>query len=218
MSSNTNKEALKLQYEAMVRQEISKVKFNVNIHKEVLKFILSTVLSGFFFAWCSSSAESFLPTFIRENECIKILICSLPIIVTIIYEISLVLSVRNIRKKLDFEKEMSSVYWRKIYQKFILDSVGYKRDADFTKNMNEAKKLYKNHADIHFFEDDFSNYLYNHYSKYHLDFSYDFYKNLAKMILIENEINGTLINEENGRYTFVVKDNIEFLMMSCHYM
>lgn len=218
MSSNSNKEALKIQYETMVRQEISKVNFNISIHKEVLKVLFSTVLSGFFFAWCSSSSESFLATIISENKWAMILICSLPVIFIMLYEISLVFSARNIRKKLDFEMEMSSVYWRKIYQGFILDKVGFKREDNIIKNIDEAKKLYKNHGDIHFFEDEFSDYLYKYYLKYCLDFSFDFYKNLAKVILLENEINGTLIKEENGRYTFIVKDNLEFLMMSSLYV
>lgn len=114
--------------------------------------------------------------------------------------------------------EMSSVYGRKIYQKFILDKVGYKKEDSIIKNIDEAKKLYKNHGDIHFFEDKFSEYLYKYYLKYCLDFSYDFYKNLVKVILLENEINGTLIKEENGRYTFIVRDNLEFLMMASLYV
>lgn len=215
MSSNINKdkETKKVQYELMVKQELSKITFNINVHKEVLKVFLSTIVSGFFFTWCSSSEESFLPVFIKENQWAMIIICSLPIIIALIYETSLVMSARNIRRKIDFEMEMSYVYWKKIYQKFILDKIGYKKDDNITKNLNEAKRLYKNQEDIYFFEDEFSDYLYKYYLKYHLDVSYDFYKNLAKVILLENEINGTLISEENDRYTFIVKDNIEFLLM-----
>lgn len=214
MSTNEDKEAMKVQYESMVRQELSKVNFNINVHKEVIKGILTTIVSGFFFAWCSSSDESFWPVLVRENEWAKIAIYSLPTILFVIYEISIVISTYNRWKKIDFEAEMSSVYWRKIYQKFILDKIGYQKDENIIKNLDKAKQLYKNHEDIHFFEDEFSDYLYKYYDKYKIDVSFDFYKNLAKVILLENEIRGTLINEENGRYTFIVKDNTELFAMA----
>lgn len=44
----------------------------------------------------------------------------------------------------------------------------------------------------------------------------DFYYHLARVILLENEINGTLIFDK-GSYTFIVKDNSELLIMSVRY-
>lgn len=113
---------------------------------------------------------------------------------------------------------MSNVYWRKRYQQFILSKVGYEKNDDFSKNMQEIKNICKEHDDITFFEDEFLDYLFKYYSKYKFDVSFDFYSNLAKVILLENEINGTLIKDNNQQYTFIVKDNIELLLISSSYL
>lgn len=210
-----DKEFLRVQYELLVRLELNKVKFNINIHIEVMKAILSTVVAGFFFAWCSSSEESFLQVSIRENEWVRIVICCLPVFFALLYDIAIVIAAINRRKRIDFDAEMTSVYWRKIYKKFVLGKIGCKKGENYVQNMTVAKKIFKNHEDVCFYEDEFSDYLQEYYLKYRLDLSFEFYKNLAKVILLENEINGTLISEETGRYVFVVKDNIEFISMFC---
>lgn len=211
-----DKEFLRVQYELLVRLELNKVKFNINKHIDVMKAILSTVVAGFFFAWCSSSEESFLQVSIRENEWIRIVIFCLPVFFALLYDGAIVIAAINRRKRIDFDAEMTYVCWRKIYQKFILGKIGCKKGENIVQNMTIAKKTFKNHKDVCFYQDEFSDYLQEYYLKYRLDLSFDFYKNLAKVILLDNEINGTLISEEKGRYVFVVKDNIEFItMFSC---
>ncbi len=70
----------------------------------------------------------------------------------------------------------------------------------------------KSHEDTNFKEMDFSNYLSEYYKKYDADVYCDLYTHLARIILLENEINGTLIFDKD-KYTFVVKDNVELLFM-----
>lgn len=70
----------------------------------------------------------------------------------------------------------------------------------------------KSHEDTNFKEMDFSNYLSEYYKKYNADVYCDLYTHSVRIILLENEINGTLIFDKD-KYTFVVKDNVELLFM-----
>ena len=70
----------------------------------------------------------------------------------------------------------------------------------------------KSHEDTNFKEMDFSNYLSEYYKKYNADVYSDLYTHSARIILLKNEINGTLIFDKD-KYTFVVKDNVELLFM-----
>lgn len=70
----------------------------------------------------------------------------------------------------------------------------------------------KSHEDTNFKEMDFSNYLSEYYKKYDADVYCDLYTHSVRIILLENEINGTLIFDKD-KYTFVVKDNVELLFM-----
>ena len=70
----------------------------------------------------------------------------------------------------------------------------------------------KDDKENNFKEMDFSNYLSEYYKKYNADVYCDLYTHSVRIILLENEINGTLIFDKD-KYTFVVKDNVELLFM-----
>ena len=70
----------------------------------------------------------------------------------------------------------------------------------------------KDDKENNFKETDFSNYVSEYYKKYNADVYCDLYTHLARIILLENEINGTLIFDKY-KYAFVVKDNVDLLFM-----
>lgn len=212
MSLNTEKEILKTQYETMIRVALENQNENTSLYKKYVAFVGSFLLSCFF-TWCSSGDTSFFPKLFSENMTVRYIVCFLPFIFIMIYEVSIVISVKRITKRIDSEYEMCMSSWRKRLREFILIKVGYEPDIDFAKNMNSIKEKMKKHEDIIFDEITFADYLKKYYEKYKFNVYYDFYYHLARVILLENEINGTLIFDK-GRYTFPVKDNSELLIMS----
>ncbi len=216
MSTKIEKEILAAQYETMIRIELANQSVNTTPYKNVVAFV-GSFLSSCFFTWCSSGDTSFFPKLFSENLIVRYMVCFLPFIFFLVYEVSIIISTNRIMKKVDSEFEMSMHSWRKRFREFILKRIEYEREHDLCKNISSIKEKMKNHEDIVFEEMDFADYLKEYYKKYKFNVYYDFYTHLAKVILLENEINGTLIFDK-GKYTFVVKDNVEVLCMSASYL
>lgn len=216
MSPNNEKELLKAQYETLVRVALANQKENKVPYKTFISFVGSFLLSCFF-TWCSSGDTSYFPTLFSENTTVRMIVCFLPFIFFTLYEFFVLISVKRIKKKLNFEYDMCMSSWRKRFREFILQKIGYEPDINITNNLNSIREKMKTHEDVVFCASDFEDFLRDYYKKYKFDVYYDFYKHLAKVILLENEINGTLIYDK-GEYTFVVKDNSEVLLMSASYL
>lgn len=216
MSTKIEKEILAAQYETMIRIELANQSVNTTPYKNVVAFV-GSFLSSCFFTWCSSGDTSFFPKLFSENLIVRYMVCFLPFIFFLVYEVSIIISTNRIMKMVDSEFEMSMHSWRKRFREFILKKIEYEREHDLCKNISSIKEKMKNHEDIVFEEMDFADYLKEYYKKYKFNVYYDFYTHLAKVILLENEINGTLIFDK-GKYTFVVKDNVEVLCMSASYL
>lgn len=211
--NKVRKELEKLRCEILVRQEINNIKFNTDMHKKVISFIFFNIILNFFFAWCSSSEESNLPQYISSHEWAKAFIVLFPSIVLSIFLFAIVLTTKNMMKKVNFQSEMTNFHWNKKYQWFILEKIGFKAQDTFKETADEINKIYREASDIEFYEDEFERYISESYKKYKMDVSFDFYKNLARAILLENELKGSLISE-GDKYTFIPKDNPEFSCMA----
>lgn len=212
-SNKLEKELEKIRCEMLVRQEISNIKFNTDIHKKVMSFVVLNIFLSFFFAWCSSSDTSNLPQYVSSHEWAKIVIAFFPHILWIIFGVALVWTAKNRRKKVEFKSSMTKFSWDKKYQRFILKKMGFETYDSFSENMDEMKRMYDTAPDVEFYEDEFEKYIEESYKKFEIDVSFDFYKNLAKFILLENELKKSLISE-GDKYTFIPKDNPEFLVMA----
>ena len=216
MSTKIEKEILAAQYETMIRIELANQSVNITPYKNVVAFI-GSFLSSCFFTWCSSGDTSFFPRLFSENQIVRYIVCFLPFIFFLVYEVSIIISTKRIMKKIDSEYEMTMCSWRKRFKEFILIKLEYEPDFDVSKNISSIKEMMKSHDDIVFDEMTFADYLREYYKKYEFNVCFDFYSHLAKVILLQNEINGTLICS-SGKYTYVVKDNIELLLMSASYL
>lgn len=214
MSRNIEKEILAAQYESIVRSALQNKKESQKpkVYKKVIGGIGSFLLSCFF-TWCSSGDTSYFPKLFSENIVVRTVVCFLPLILFLIYEFAIIISIKGIVKDIDFEYDMSMCSWKNRFTEYILKKLNYEKSSDFNKNMHLIEEKMKTCEDIVFDEYDFSNYLREYYKKYNYDFYYDFYSHLAKVILLENEINGTLFFNE-GTYTYIVKENRELLFMS----
>lgn len=206
------KEIQKAKAETIVRQEISTVNFDITVHKKVLSFLINTIFLGAFWVWCSSSDTSNYAVFIQKNEWTKYFFVLLPIILEILFFVPIIISVKNIKKQTSFEYWMSNIKWKKLYQRFILQKIEFPMDENkILSNLNKANAMLKKHEDIIFYKDEFADYLREFYKNYRVCLSYDFYNYLADVILISCEIDGTLVSEPDGRYTFIIEKNNEFL-------
>ena len=217
MSSEGEKELLKVQYEILIRQELNK-DFNTKVHYKFIKFFVSTILMGAFFAWCSAGDTSYFPKLLRENEMVSNIVTFIPQLVWVIYSICIIISTNNVSKKIEYKFGMSKLKWMEKFKKYIILKIGYEQSDDFQKNIENMKRIIKNHEDINFTEDDFADYLEKEYKTYKLDISVDFYNNLAKFILLDNEMKGTLVHNGYDRYVFIVKDNTEIMSIFSAFM
>lgn len=201
---NGEKEVLKLQHEAMIRGALQQQNKNVEPYKKYIS-IIGSFLVSFILTWCSSGDTSYLPILFKNNEVIRYIICFLPFIAILIFEILVGVSAKGIKKKIDCDFEMTWVSWDKIIKKYILSEWAKEKNVDEIKLADIINDKIKKNIKIVIDEKGFSNYLREYYSKYKLDVYVDFYDHLAKMILLEKEIQ-EMFSYDGGKYYFIVDD------------
>lgn len=212
--SNENIEDKKRQrdkYEILVDSDIKSINFNIDSLECFLKFFFGTIVLGAFYMWCSSNMESNFFVYIDKYQDISYrVIIILPMIFWIIYLILLVKKAVALKNRINIENEQNYVVQRRIFGEFIKKKIC---NNDKEISVEDALKLYK-HAeyDINFYFNEFVQYIDSYLMKYKLKFPYNFSRNFTYLILYNEEINGTLIKQYNDEYTFVLKENEDFIM------
>ena len=202
------KQIIRATAEVIIRQELSKVQFDIKYHKKVLSFLKCTIFFGAFWTWCSSSPESNYIIFINEHEWTKIFFVMLPLLLMIWLFVPLIVSTRNHKRKIEFEYHMTEAEWNTLYQRFILSKLGFSIDIN---NIKQMKTIYEKHDDISFYKCELVKFLESFYHEFKVDLSFDFFDYLADIILIGQDLKGKLVSDADEHYIFVVEKNSEFI-------
>lgn len=212
--ANENLEDKKRQrdkYEILVDSDIKSINFNTDSLDNFLKFFFGTIVLGAFYMWCSSNMESNFFVYMENYRDIyyKIIIL-LPTIFWIIYLILLIKKAIAIKNRINIKNEQKYVVQRRIFGEFIKKKIC---NNDKEISIKDALKLFRDaEKDINFEFNDFVQYIDSYLMKYKLTFPYNFSRNFSYLILYNEEINGTLIKQYGYEYTFILKENEDFIM------
>ena len=214
MAYSVDKEMLKAQYESMIMEELPNMKRTDKTypHQKILGAIYSFALSAFL-TWCSSVDGSYFPLLFKGNEMFRYLVCFSPMIVTGIFEISVGLSAIIIKKDIDLKFEMNSFAWKKKFYRYILEKLNYlnyEKQSTLQDTFVYIRNMLTEQESVEIFEDDFENFLKHQYEKYEMNVSCDFFKRLARVILLERDLDGSLIDKGKGRYEVYIVAESEF--------
>ncbi|WP_413376482.1 hypothetical protein [Paenibacillus taichungensis] len=205
--------------ELLLNQEFFQKDFNINFHKSVRNVILLTILLGGFLAWCSAGTESniylFLSNYnldVSESNALFLVIGFLILMISLF---SFPITVKNTYKKIEVEALLFSSTQSEIFKNFICTKLSYLDSTPIT-NIQDVFKYIKTEKaeDIAFTEIEFEKYLSSYLQKKRIIMSALFYGRYAKLILLNQCIEKTLVQIKSnpyGEYILITKDNYSIL-------
>jgi hypothetical protein len=216
VEKDRQRELLKVSYENIIRTALQNQNQNQNtyLYKKYIAFI-GSFLQSVFLTWCSSGDTSYFPVLFKNNEIVRIMVCFLPFIGILIFEILIGISAIKIRKGIDYHFDMTMASWNKKLIKYILSEWETKQNVNIFQMTDIALINIKGKIKIEIDESDFSDYLREQYSHYKLDVYDDFYSHLAKVILLENEMSG-IISYSDWKYIFILDNQTKSLLIGAY--
>jgi hypothetical protein len=211
VEKNRQKELLKVSYENIIRTALQNQNQNTYLYKKYIAFI-GSFLQSVFLAWCSSGDTSYFPLLFKNNEIVRIIVCFLPFVGILLFEILIGISAIKIRKGIEYHFDMTMASWNKKLIKYILSEWETKQNINIFRMTDIALINIKGKIKIEIDENDFSDYLREQYSHYKLDVYDDFYNHLAKVILLENEMSG-IISYSDWKYIFILDNQTKSLLI-----
>lgn len=118
VEKNRQKELLKVSYENIIRTALQNQ--NTYLYKKYIAFI-GSFLQSVFLTWCSSGDTSYFPILFKNNEIVRIIVCFLPFVGILLFEILIGLSAIKIRKGIEYHFDMTMASWNKKLIKHILN-------------------------------------------------------------------------------------------------
>lgn len=97
VEKNRQKELLKVSYENIIRTALQNQ--NTYLYKKYIAFI-GSFLQSVFLTWCSSGDTSYFPLLFKNNEIVRIIVCFLPFVGILLFEILIGISAIKIEKEL----------------------------------------------------------------------------------------------------------------------
>ena len=212
MESMEDKKRQRDKYEILVDSDIKSIRFNADFLENVMKFFFGTIVLGAFFMWCSSNNDSNFFVFINKHKDIFYqAIVILPTILWIIYFILMIKKVTILCNQINIQYEQNYVAQREIFGNFIKKQLCNDKTEEIT--YKDVLYLYENAKDdITFDFNEFVKYIDSWFMKYKLKFPFNFSYHFSYLVLYNEEICGTLIKQNTDEYTFIVKENRDFLM------
>ena len=207
VEKNRQKELLKVSYENIIRTALQNQNQNTYLYKKYIAFI-GSFLQSVFLTWCSSGDTSYFPVLFKNNEIVRIIVCFLPFVGILLFEILIGISAIKIRKGIEYHFDMTMASWNKKLIKYILSEWETKQKINIFRMTDIALINIKGKIKIEIDENDFSDYLREQYSHYKLDV----YDDLAKVILLENEMSG-IISYSDWKYIFILDNQTKSLLI-----
>ena len=76
-------------------------------------------MQSVFLTWCSSGDTSYFPLLFKNNEIVRIIVCFLPFVGILLFEILIGISAIKIRKGIEYHFDMTMASWNKKLIKYI---------------------------------------------------------------------------------------------------
>ena len=214
MNNKKLNEILRNQYKAAVMDDLKRIDFKTDTMKRYIMFITTVIIPGLFFAMCSAGDTSYLPTILNKHPIIILIALAIYEIVSVII---IVRCFKNISKEHVIMKEFTDPFLKRKYGKYLLKILG----VDCTKGkdfiINEIKQLMKSKKDQKISINEFETFLLHECEHWKLNVSPEFYKNLAKTIILTRVIDGTLI-EDKEDYIFILENNEDLFLSNIDYI
>jgi len=196
-------------YVGLVDSDIKSINFRTNAHIEFLKFLGSTILVGFFFMWSSSNSDSNFFKMLEHNKIFLYCILSIPYLCYIVFLICLIKSAYARRGELDLNFYQKYSFQKELFARFLLKKMGWNKEVNYKKIIKNYEECVKN-IEFNFFE--FRDFVESYITKkYKFDFPIQFFEHFSYLILYNEDIEGTLISEDN-EYIFIVQKNEDFIL------
>lgn len=106
VEKNRQKELLKVSYENIIRTALQNQNQNTYLYKKYIAFI-GSFLQSVFLTWCSSGDTSYFPVLFKNNEIVRIIVCFLPFVGILLFEILIGISAIKIRKGIEYHFDMT---------------------------------------------------------------------------------------------------------------
>ena len=129
VEKDRQRELLKVSYENIIRTALQNQNQNTYLYKKYIAFI-GSFLQSVFLTWCSSGDTSYFPVLFKNNEIVRIMVCFLPFIGILIFEILIGISAIKIRKGIDYHFDMTMASWNKKLIKYILSEWETKQNVN----------------------------------------------------------------------------------------
>lgn len=214
----------KIIYSNRLRDDLNNLKFKPYLYKQVRNFIFITLILGGVFSWASASAPTadnpgsniyvFINKFFPETPFGAVFFYAIYIL-SIIMILAFIPSLKAIYGKLSIWRFENEIYQKKLFIKFIYSRIP-ELESKENVSIEEVFKIYNSkEQDIEFNKNDLYDFCCEFFKKLKTKIPFRFIEDICNLIIINELIDGTLIQNENiilDSYVFIIEKNYELFL------